>query len=64
MKLYMKIGTGPGLIWHLCNKHKEPKIGDLVFIKDNYIHGSKKERVLIDDIVETSHGRLFLAQKF
>lgn len=63
MNICIKLGTGPGKVMHLCNKHKLPKIGDHVYVKEENKPWVRRESALIDDIKETSNGTLYFAER-
>lgn len=63
MQIYLKIGTMPALVYHVCRKRKMPAVGDLIHVKKDNKSWVKSERVLIDAI-KNIHGRtLFIAAR-
>jgi hypothetical protein len=63
LEIYIKLGTGNGKVMHLCNKHKLPSVGDLVYVKDMNRPEYPKQGALIDGVRDTINGRLYLAQR-
>lgn len=56
MRIYIKIGTMPAQTMHLCNKRKEPVLGEEIYVKsENYAY-IKKERVIVDEIRHLPNG--------
>lgn len=63
MEIYLKIGTMPALIYHVCRKRKLPKVGDLIHVKKDNKSWVKPERVLVDDIRDANGRTLFMAAR-
>ncbi len=63
MKIYIKIGTMPGAVMHVCNKRKTPKVGDHIYVKSENKAHIKKEGVLIDGVRNISGRKLYLAER-
>lgn len=63
MKIYIKIGTLPASYMHVCNKRKEPKIGDWIQVKENKSRYTPKQGVLIDLIKNINGQELFFAKR-
>ena len=63
MKIHIKIGTMPAAMMHLCNKHKEPNLGDHVYVKSDSNQYTKREGVLIDAIKDINGSKLFFAER-
>ncbi|OEE38299.1 hypothetical protein A1QO_02660 [Vibrio genomosp. F10 str. ZF-129] len=63
MNIYIKLGTGPGKVMHLCNKHKLPDIGEKVFVKEVNRPEYPRQGALIDGMRDTVNGTLYLAER-
>ncbi len=64
MQIYIKIGTMPAKMMHLCRKHKEPELKELIKVKELDQNKSwfKPQSVYIDQIKDTPNGRLFFGE--
>ena len=63
MEIYIKIGTLPAALMHLCRKRIEPKLGDHVYVKADNKRYIKAESVVIDQVKDVAGSKLFYAER-
>jgi hypothetical protein len=65
MTLRFKVGTYPAQMLYVCRKKKTPVVGEIFFVVDKNVSGSKPYRVRLSEIRQhTGAGDIYFVERF